>query len=51
MRTYAIIEPISRCTDKNRPVVGVVAIAVFIEETTSLVFVAGLSVSKGLKKP
>ena len=45
MRTYAIVKPISRCTDEDSPIVGVIAIVVFIEEITSLFFVAGLSVS------
>jgi len=48
--TYAIVEPVSRCTDENRPVVGMIAIAVFIEETTGLFFVVSLRVSQGLKK-
>ena len=50
-RTYAIVEPVSRCADENRPVVGVIAIAVFIEEITGLVFVVDLSISQGLKNP
>jgi hypothetical protein len=50
VRTYAIIEPISRCTDEDRPVVGMIAITVFIEEATGLFFAVGLGVSQGLKK-
>ena len=51
VRTHAIVEPVSRCTDENCPVVGVIAIAVFIEEITGLFSVVGLGVGQGLKKP
>jgi len=46
--TYAIIKPISRCADEDGPVVGVVAIVVFVEETTGLFFLSG---SQGLEEP
>ena len=50
MRTYTIVEPIPRCTDENGPVVGVIAIVVFIEEITGSFFVVCLNVSQGLKR-
>ena len=51
MQTYAVVEPVSRCADEDGPVVGVIAIVVFIEEITGLFFVVGLSVSQGLEEP
>lgn len=45
VRAYAIVKPVPRCTDEDSPIVGMIAIVVFIEEITSLFFVVGLSVS------
>ena len=46
-RTYAIVEPVPRCTDEDSPVIGVIVIPVFVKEITG--FVTGLSVSQGLQ--
>ena len=50
MSAYTVVEPVSRCADEDRPVVGVITIAVLIEKITSLFFVVGLSASQGLKE-
>jgi hypothetical protein len=51
VRTHTVVEPVSRCTDEDGPVVGVVTIAVCSEEITGLFFVVCLGVSQGLKEP
>ena len=48
--THAVVEPVPRCTDEDGPVVGVVAISVFSEETTGLFFVVGLDVGQRLQE-
>ena len=45
--TYAIVEPVPRCTDEDGPVVGVIVISVFVKEVTGTV--AGLSVGQSLQ--
>jgi len=51
VRAHAIVEPVSRCTDEDCPVVGVIAVGMFIEEITGLFLVVGLSISQGLEEP
>ena len=48
-RTYAIVEPIPGCAYEDRPVVGVIAIAVPAIEITGLFLTVSLGVSRGLK--